>query len=123
MKSYNRLLLAPAVLLASLSLAFAAAPRPHPRTFTGQIMDSQCASMGNHDAGYKMTGTHTPKDCTLACVKAGGHFVLYNSQSKTIYKLDNQKAPRAFAGEAVKVIGTLQPGTHNLHVEKIEPAS
>lgn len=112
----------PAVLLASIALAFAAAPRPHPSVFTGQIMDSQCAAMGNHNAGYKMTGTHTPKDCTLACVRAGGHFVLYNTRTKTTYKLDNQKAPRAFAGEAVKVIGTLQPGSHTIHVEKIEPA-
>ncbi|MGH9534364.1 MAG: DUF5818 domain-containing protein [Terriglobales bacterium] len=121
MKPHHRLLAAPAVLLASLALAFAAAPRPHPRSFTGQIMDSQCAAMGNHNAGYKMTGTHTPRECTLACVRAGGHFVLYNTRSKITYKLDNQKAPRAFAGEQVTVIGTLRPGAHTIHVEEIEP--
>ena len=36
------------------------------KTYTGEIMDSTCAKMGNHDAGYKLTGTNTPKDCTLA---------------------------------------------------------
>ncbi|HVB99561.1 MAG TPA: hypothetical protein VNJ12_09580 [Candidatus Dormibacteraeota bacterium] len=92
------------------------------RTFTGQIMDSACAKVGNHDAGYKMTGTHTPKDCTLACVKAGAKFVLYNSATKTIYKLDNQIKPRAFAGENVRVIGSYNPATKTIHVVKIEAA-
>lgn len=92
------------------------------RTFTGQIMDSQCAAMGSHDAGYKMTGTNTPKDCTLACVKAGGQFVLYNSTRKITYKLDNQTEPKEFAGENVKVIGTYNPSTKTIHVEKIEAA-
>ena len=44
-----------------------AAPKSANRTFNGEIMDSACANMGNHDAGYKMSNTHTPKDCTLEC--------------------------------------------------------
>ncbi len=93
-----------------------------PRTFTGRIMDSQCAKMGSHEMGYKMTGTNTPRECTLACVKAGGKFVLYNSATKTIYELDNQVKPRAFAGENVKVIGTYNASSKTIHVEKIESA-
>lgn len=42
---------------------------------TGQIMDSMCAKMGSHNAGYKRTGTHTPNACTLACVKFGADIV------------------------------------------------
>ncbi len=89
------------------------------RAFTGQIMDSACAATGSHAAGYKMTGTHTPRACTLACVKAGSKFVLYNSAHKTIYKLDNQKKPRAFAGENVRITGTYDAATKTIHVERI----
>ena len=100
-----------------------AAPKSASRTFSGEIMDSACANMGNHDAGYKMTNTHTPKDCTLDCVKAGSKFVLYNSASKTVYQLDDQQKPRDFAGQKVKVVGTYDTGTKKIHVEKIEAGS
>jgi hypothetical protein len=92
------------------------------RTFTGAIMDSQCAAQGNHDAGYKVTGTNTAKDCTLAWVKSGAQFVLYNSGRKLTYKLDDQEKPRDFAGDNVKVIGTYDSSMKTIHVEKIEAA-
>lgn len=54
------------------------------RTFRGEIMDSMCAGMGSHGpGGYAQTHTNNPKDCTLACVKAGSKFVLYNAGEKT----------------------------------------
>lgn len=106
-----------ALFLLGTATAFAAN-----RAFTGQIMDAPCAKMGNHDAGYKMTGTHTPKDCTLACVKAGAKLVLYNSKTKTTYQLDNQTKPLAFAGENVKVLGTYDASTKTIHVVRIEAA-
>ena len=59
------------------------------KAFTGEIMDSTCAKMGNHDAGYKLTGTSTAKDCSEACVKSGSKYVLYNASTKTVYELDN----------------------------------
>ena len=100
-----------------------AAPKSTSQTFNGEIMDGACASMGNHDAGYKMSNTHTPKDCTLDCVKAGSKFVLYNSASKTVYQLDDQQKLRDFAGQKVKVVGTYDTGTKTIHVEKIEAGS
>ena len=93
------------------------------KAYTGEIMDSTCAKMGNHDAGYKMSNTHTPKDCTLACVKSGSKFVLYNSATKTAYQLDDQNKPKEFAGQKVKVIGCYNTGTKTIHVEKIEAGS
>ena len=93
------------------------------RTFTGEIMDSACAKAGNHDAGFKMSNTNTPKDCTLACVKSGSKFVLYNSTKKAAYELDDQEKPKDFAGQKVKVIGTYNSATKTIHVEKIEAAS
>ncbi len=106
------------VLVISAGLAMAQT-HARARTFTGQIMDSACATAGSHAAGYKMTGTHTPRACTLACVKAGSKFVLYNAAHKTIYKLDNQKTPRAFAGDNVRITGTYDAATKTIHVERI----
>lgn len=111
-----------AVTLTLGATALFAQGKTRAKTFTGAIMDSECAGMGNHDAGYKMTTTNTPKDCTLACVKSGSQFVLYNSGRKLTYKLDDQEKPRDFAGDNVKVIGTYDSSTKTIHVEKIEPA-
>ncbi len=87
-------------------------------------MDSQCAGMGGHDpAGYKMTNTNNPKDCTLACVKMGGKFVLYNAAKKATYQLDDQEKPKDFAGQKVKVTGTYDRATKTIRVERIEAAS
>ncbi len=117
----KKLSLAVVMSMLSIGVLFAQS-KVHTRTFSGAIMDSQCAAMGNHDAGYKMTGTTTPKDCTLSCVKSGGQLVLYNAAKKSTYKLDDQTKPRDFAGENVKVIGTYNSGTKTIHVEKIAAA-
>ena len=92
------------------------------KTYTGEIMDSTCAKMGNHDAGYKVTGTNTPKDCALACVKGGAKFVLYDAATKTAYELDDQDKAKDLAGQKVKVEGTLNNSTKTIHVDKIEAA-
>ena len=92
------------------------------KTYTGEIMDSTCAKMGNHDAGYKLTGTNTPKDCTLACVKSGAKFVLYDATTKTTYELDDQDMAKDLAGQKVKVEGTLNNSTKTIHAAKIEAA-
>jgi Protein of unknown function (DUF5818) len=92
------------------------------KTYIGEIMDSQCAKMGNHDAGYKLTGTNTAKDCALACVKAGGKFVLYDAATKTVYELDDQNKAKELAGQKVKVEGTLNNSTKSIHVDKINAA-
>ena len=92
------------------------------KTYTGEIMDSTCAKMGNHDAGYKLTGTNTPKDCTLACVKGGAKFVLYDSATKATYELDDQDKAKDLAGQNVKVEGTLNNSTKTIHVDTIQAA-
>lgn len=92
------------------------------KTYTGEIMDSQCSKMGNHDAGYKLTGTNTPKDCANACVKAGGKYVLYDGTKKTAYELDDQNQAKDLAGQKVSVQGTLDSSSRTIHVEKIQAA-
>ena len=92
------------------------------RIFSGDIMDSECAEMGSHD--MKLDGSNTTaKDCTLACVKLGSKFVLYNAGTKIVFQLDDQQRPRQFAGDKVNVTGSLDRATNTIHVTDIAPAS
>ena len=108
------------VLVAAVIL-FAFLVRAQEKTFSGSIMDSQCASMGGHESMYN-DQLKNPKDCTLECVKEGGTFVLYDAATQTEYFLDDQKKPEQFPGEKVTVTGTLDDSTMTIHVTKIEAA-
>jgi hypothetical protein len=103
-----------------LALGFAEAKDT---TFSGEIMDSQCAKGGGHESMFKKEGTNDPKACTLACVKAGGKFVLFDDTTKTYHPLDNQTKPRTFAGQKVEVTGTLNKASNTIHVTDIKAAS
>ena len=92
-------------------------------TFSGEIMDSQCAKAGGHESMFKKEGTNDPKACTLACVKAGGKFVLFDATTKTYHLLDNQTKPQAFAGQKVEVTGTFNKASNTIHVTDIKAAS
>ncbi|MBA3913611.1 MAG: hypothetical protein H0X25_07095 [Acidobacteriales bacterium] len=119
------LTLAIATMLLS-GLSFAA---PKPKTFNGEIMDSQCAMNGSHAEMMKKEGMgdKNPNDpmakamCTQNCVKMGGKYVLYDAASKKVYQLDDQSKPEQFAGKTVQVTGTLDNDT--IHVSDITPAS
>ena len=93
------------------------------KTFSGAIMDSQCAKMGGHESMFKKEGTTDPKACTEACVKMGGKYVLFNGASKSFYELDDQAKPKAFAGQKVEVTGTLDKVAKTIHVTDIKSAS
>src|SRR6516164_1199502 len=86
------------------------------RTFTGEIFDSQCAKEGSHEMMIKknmpdkasMANDPMVKAmCTKKCVQMGGKYVLYNAKTKKTYELDDQTKPEQFAGQNVKVAGTL----------------
>jgi len=64
-----------AVLCAAPGLGVA---RSADHTFTGEIMDSQCAQMGSHDNMMKSEGAKNAKECAIACVKSGGKYALYD---------------------------------------------
>src|ERR1700674_5519118 len=86
-------------------------------TFTGEITDSFCAEDGQHIGMFK-----NEKSCILTCVKSdGAQFVLYNSETKRIYKLDDQLQPEAFAGQEVTVIGRYDKNTNAIQVISIRP--
>ena len=93
------------------------------KEFTGEIMDSQCAAMGSHQAMMKAEGAKDAKDCTLKCVQSGGKFVLFDSSNKTAYQLDDQTKAKEFAGQKVKVTGSADAASKTIHVQNIEAAS
>jgi hypothetical protein len=91
------------------------------QSFTGQIMDSQCASLGGHQV--MMQKGESEKDCTTRCVKLGGHYALFDAATKTVYQLDDQKKSAMFPGAKVTVTGTLNASTKMIHVADIKAAS
>ena len=93
------------------------------KTFIGEIMDSQCAKNGSHEMMFKKEGINDPKMCTANCVKMGGKYVLFNGTSKAVYQLDDQTKPEQFAGQKVKITGTLNKTTKTIHVTDIKAAS
>ena len=101
------------VLLAA-SLSFAGTVKTGSKTFVRNISDSMCG------VKHMMPGK-SDKDCTLECVKAGAKYVLADPDSGKIYQLTDQTKPEAFAGQKVKVTGTLKGDT--ISVVTIEPAS
>lgn len=113
-----------AIALVLVSTIFGFAADDAVRTFHGEVADSQC-SMNVHS----LTRSHeemlksksmggNPASCTLYCIRyMGGEFVL--AMKSEVYYLDNPSAQN-FAGEKVKVTGTLDPKTRTIHALKIE---
>ena len=87
------------------------------RTFTGVITDGMCALTGH--ASMRMGPTDA--ECTRACVEAhGAQFVLLDG--KTVYGLSDQQTPEKFAGQKVRVIGTLDAKTKTIQVKTMSAA-
>jgi hypothetical protein len=107
----------PAPLAASLLFVLMSSVFPKYRTFTGEIMDSQCGEMGSHE--ITVNPIETARNCTIHCVRLGGKYVLYDASMRMPYGLDDQRKPEVFAGEKVRVIGTLDNATHTIHVIQI----
>ena len=89
-----------------------AAPQAAAKVFTGAISDSAC---GLH---HMMAGA-SAKKCTLECVGMGGKFVLADQAAQKVYGLSDQTDARPYAGENVRVTGTLHGGV--IHVTSIKP--
>jgi hypothetical protein len=114
--------------LASVMLLIAGNVSAKNRVYRGEIWDNMCAAAGSHAAMLKMAGMGNmdPNSlkakamCTKECLKKGGKYVLYNPATKKTYQLDDQSTPEAFAGQQVRVIGTLDKVSDTIHVSKIE---
>jgi hypothetical protein len=88
-------------------------------SFVGEIMDSKCATTGSHDPIMKQLGATDARDCTLECAKDGS-FVLYDSDTKTVYQLNDQEKPMRFAGQKVRISGPYDQQSQTIEIDSIE---
>lgn len=114
-----------AVILASVATWTAQGRAADEKTFRGEIADSQCAlnvhslSQSHKEMIAMKPEIKTEAECARFCVKErGGRFVLQTKDK--VYKLDAQVLAEEWAGQKVKVVGTLDPKTNIVTVEKIE---
>lgn len=84
------------------------------QTFTGVITDTMCG------ADHSQMGVKPVSKCVRECVKSGSKYALL--VGKDVYTLSDQRTPDKFAGEKVKVTGTLDAKTRIIAVDKIEAA-
>jgi Protein of unknown function (DUF5818) len=99
-----------------LAVAAIVAP-PGKQTFTGTVTDDVCGAAGH---SQMRMGT-TDGECATACISAhGAMYVLYDG--KAIYRLSDQRTPEQFAGQKVRVTGTLDAKTKTIHVDSIRAA-
>ena len=96
--------------------ALSAAPRT--QTFTGFISDNMCGVSGH----ARMQMGPTDGECTTACIAAhGAEYVLVVGKNE--YTLSDQKTPERFAGQRVRVVGTLDARRKTIQVESIRPVT
>ena len=87
------------------------------QTFVGTITDDMC-ERADHS---RMQMGPTDAECTRACVaQHGAAFVLFDGTN--VYKLSDQKTPDKFAGQKVRVTGTVDAKTRTIRVEAISAA-
>jgi len=100
--------------LLSLFLVAAVSAGQGKQSFTGIITDDMCP-LANHS---RMQMGPTDPECTKACINAhGAVYVLYDG--KSAYVLSDQKSPEKFAGQRVRVVGTLDDTTKTIRVDSI----
>ena len=96
-------------LFAAAALVLAAAA---PKTFTGVITDTMCGK------DHAMMNIKPDSKCVAECIKSGSKYALL--EGSNVYELSDQKTPEKFAGQKVKVTGTLDGQT--IQVKSISAA-
>jgi hypothetical protein len=96
------------------------------KTFRGEIADTQCAlnvhslSKSHKEMIGMKPDLKTDADCARFCVKErGGKFVLQSKEK--VYRLDKPDEAESFAGQQVKIVGTLDPKTNTITVLSVTP--
>jgi len=80
------------------------------RVFVGTITDSLCAKNGRHSE-YMNQPRRMDRDkrsCVARCVELGGKIVLVESGGQRIYQLDSPEKALPFAGQKVRITGTVR---------------
>lgn len=95
------------------------------RLFRGEVSDSQCALnvhslTRSHQEMLKSKAMGgTSNTCSDYCIEhLGGTLVL--AAGKDVYRLDRPDLVHGFEGQKVKITGTLDSKTNQVHVMKIE---
>jgi putative hemolysin len=95
------------------------------RVFRGEVSDSQCAlnvhslTRSHQEMLKSKSMGGTSNSCSVYCIEhLGGTLVL--SAAKEVYRLDRPDLVHGFEGQKVKITGTLEPKSNQLHVVKIE---
>jgi hypothetical protein len=109
-----------------ISLATVTAVDTTPKVFEGEISDSQCgfnihSTKRSHEEMLK-TGYmgKTAVECAANCVHGhGGQFVFVSTDKKSAYKVEPQSVVGEYAGQKVRIEGTLEKGT--ISVTTIKP--
>jgi hypothetical protein len=87
------------------------------QTFIGTITDEMCAKDGHET----MRMGPNDAECTKACITAhGAEYVL--ADGKNVYTLSDQNVPERFAGQRVRVTGTLDGKTKRIQVQSMTAA-
>jgi hypothetical protein len=104
-------------LIFNLLAVAALAAAPGKQSFTGIITDDVCAT-ADHS---QMRMGPTDAECAKACMDAhGATYGLYDG--KHFYALSDQRTPEKFAGQKVRVLGTLDAKTKTIRVDSITVA-
>ena len=96
------------------ALASSAVSAEEPRTYVGVITDTMCGA--SHAAMNVVPETK----CVRECVGDGKTYRYAWSDGKVMYTLSDQETPAKFAGQRVKVTGTLYAKTKILKVQRID---
>ena len=103
--------------ISSLLVVAALSAAPRTQTFIGVITDNMCGRGGH----AQMRMGPTDAECTTACVSIhGATYVLYDG--KEVYALSDQRTPEKFAGQKVRVTGTLDAKAKTIQVDSISAA-
>ncbi len=88
------------------------------QTWTGEIGDDMCGT--NHQAMARGGKHIDPTECTLACVKAGGKYVLVSHGA--VFQIANQGLPdlKKRAGRKVRLTGQLGSDHKTITVAEIQ---
>jgi Protein of unknown function (DUF5818) len=111
------------LIITAAAFSHATQPDSSTQSFTGEITDSLCAKAGSHDQmmqDMKSMG-HDKATCTTKCIQLGAKYVLFDQSKGTVYVLDDQDKAAKFAGQRVRVSGTIEK--KNIKVADIEPVN
>ena len=116
MKGHKQLLIVS--ILTFSTIAGWAAKKPQSgemQTFSGEVMDTLCASYGSHQhmmEQLKSMGTDK-ETCIKQCLLLGAKYALYDDAKHTYYRIDDSARDKVgpFAGQRVRITGALDKKT------------